>query len=192
MAMPADPSLLHQTQLLTETAIDYCPDACAHNPSTSSITLTFDDRGGTRWQLHHPLPLRNLLRTHPLPERRHQRPQLQPLPLLPRGRPLPGQDRLRVPRQGPLRLPNQLLHRRIRQSRGHSRARIRRLGWVPRVWDQMGEGRERVGDRWEVCEEGGEEGGRRISWETYVVVCVGVGCELHRWRALDGELCGLW
>ncbi|XXG43221.1 hypothetical protein AAC387_Pa01g3305 [Persea americana] len=48
--MTADPSLLHQTKLLSETAIDYCPEACTHNPTSSSIVLTFDDRGGARWR----------------------------------------------------------------------------------------------------------------------------------------------
>ncbi|GMH22492.1 hypothetical protein Nepgr_024335 [Nepenthes gracilis] len=51
----ADPALHAETahqasQQLKEVAVDYCPEACAHCPETSEITITFDERGGARWR----------------------------------------------------------------------------------------------------------------------------------------------
>ncbi|KAE9445794.1 hypothetical protein C3L33_22309, partial [Rhododendron williamsianum] len=40
----------HQTQILKEIAVDYCPDACTHCAESDSIAVTFDDRGGARWR----------------------------------------------------------------------------------------------------------------------------------------------
>lgn len=46
----ADPSLHHEAQPLKFIAVDYCPESCTHSPESSTITLTFDHRGGSRWR----------------------------------------------------------------------------------------------------------------------------------------------
>ncbi|KAF7153766.1 hypothetical protein RHSIM_Rhsim01G0154500 [Rhododendron simsii] len=51
----ADPALhsqtpRHQTRILKEIAVDYCPDACTHCAESDSIAVTFDHRGGVRWR----------------------------------------------------------------------------------------------------------------------------------------------
>lgn len=48
--MESERSLIHQTKPISEIAIDYTPEACTHIPSSSSIILTFDERGGARWR----------------------------------------------------------------------------------------------------------------------------------------------
>nr|5SV8_A Chain A, probable xyloglucan endotransglucosylase/hydrolase protein 19 [Vitis vinifera] len=46
----ADPSLHHEAQPLKFIAVDYSPESCTHSPESSTITLTFDHRGGSRWR----------------------------------------------------------------------------------------------------------------------------------------------
>ncbi|KAJ1299099.1 hypothetical protein BS78_01G505200 [Paspalum vaginatum] len=52
MACNGEPHPLHPdgTEPLYRIAVDYCPEACHHEPDAGEIHVTYDDRGGARWR----------------------------------------------------------------------------------------------------------------------------------------------
>lgn len=81
----------------------------------SQLQLHHPPLRSPRWipiALHHEVPLRHFQLPHPMSQGQHQRPQLQPLPLIPRRPPIARRDWLWIPRQRQNHRPNQLFYYR--------------------------------------------------------------------------------